>query len=239
METIVIIVTLMTIVLFAVSSIMVKMRYGKIKENLTNIAKPQGFSRLNKSEKNILIDILSANFILGGDLFDKLDIIEGFVKKSGDADMFLSFISRHYFENETKDRSLVHDTLYLNFYGLVENDFPNALIIHGKDKPITIPYTGDVLKVNKSLREFDLSFYVRSIDTTIKNTDIPVEIQEAILRFNTEYPLNYLGVENFSYVFINKKGVSITAPKTDSEKDMMSLFELGAEITEILKQRSE
>lgn len=201
---------------------------------LGKFCKKQDFGDLDKKQESILQELVSGCFVMGGAGLAKVSVIKGFVKTSGNAELYLSVIKRE-FQVDAENLGAPEFLNYLSFFGKLTYSLPDALIINKKEQPIETSFLGNKLEITNSVDEFSTVFEVRSPDIRLEKVNIPDEIQKTLLRYSQNYPLVFIGSDEVSCVFINKKGVSIIVPLTQKESDFMSLFELGAELTETIK----
>ena len=207
---------------------------GKLLNNIRKISESAGFSKLQKDEIWFIEDFLTDNLLFSSTDLVGFKAISGFIKKSGDADIYLALVRRE-FRSDPTEKAVVDYTYHFFLFSNVDNSTTSPLIFHRKNGKFNNPLVGGEISVENSINGFNENFSVRSLDIRLENIDIIHEIQEILQRYQSDYPFKYSDNDELSCLFISKKGITVIAPVTPNENDLMSIFELGAELTEFYK----
>lgn len=207
---------------------------GKLKQNLKKICLNAGFYKLSKDENWFVEDLLSNSL-----LFSRSDLlgfrsVSGFAKKAGDASIYLALVRRD-FKKKSGLKTVLNSTFYFFLFSHLESFDMAPLVIHKNNGKFANQMVGPKIPIENSRDDFDKLFAVHSLDITLERADISPGMQEIFLRYKSDYPFEFENIDDIPCVYISKKGLTAIAPITHKESDLMSLFELGAEIMEYYK----
>lgn len=207
---------------------------GKLVNNIKKISESAGFYELSKNEIHLMEDFLTGSLLFSDKDLLGFKTVSGFVKKTGEADIFLSLVRRE-FREDPEDKSVVSYNYYFFLFGRLDYSVADPLIIHHKDSSFANSMTGSRIQVENGNDSFNRTFIVRSLNFKLGKTVVLPEVQEILLRYQFDYPLKKNCTDRISCVFFSKKGMTIIAPVTPEQNELMSMFELGVELTETMK----
>ncbi len=230
----IVIATLLALVFPSLMKLSKSIDAGAVGNILKKFCNKQGFIPLKANQAEELKELVSGCFVMAGEGIVDVNVVRGFLKSSGGTDLYLSVIKRN-LQLNSKSIGTQEQINYFNFFGRLDHSLPYSLIFNRKLQPIETYFLGKNLIIENPVEDFTQIFEVHSPDIRIEQLSIPAEIQKTLLSYNKNYPLVFPGTDDVSCVFINKKGISIIAPLTINEDEFMSMFELGVELTEMIK----
>lgn len=207
---------------------------GKLLDNIRKISESAGFLKLSKDETWFVEDFLSDNLLFSSPDLVGFKTLSGFVKKSGDADIYLALVRRE-FRSDPGEKAVIDYTNHFFLFSHMETSTASPLIFHRKNSKFSNSLVSGEIVVENSIDGFNVNFAVRSLDIRLEKMDIIPEVQAILQRYQSDYPFKYSDDDELSCLFISKKGITVIAPVTPNENDLMSMFELGAELTEFYK----
>ena len=194
-----------------------------------------GFKSLSRQEFNNHKETLAVEHLFKGDFCEEIDFSRCYKKSSGEVDFFLSDV-QEYWHNRVRRNNLVSGYRYWNFYCAVPTQMTFELAIHHRERCIAREMFGSRLEITDPVDNFEKVFIVKSTDRELKEISIPPEIQKILLSYKDQYPVVSSKMqEKRTYVFLGKDEVSVSAPFTESDIAVVSLFELGAELADFFK----
>ena len=206
-------------------------------KQVDDIYEGYGFKSLKRKEFETHIRTLSKGKFFLGNHISAIDLNRCYKKSSGAVDFYLSDVQGINICRRTGRSSIVPNDEYWNFYCAIRTPIMDELILYHKERAGPNDFFGKKINVTNSVDDFDSVFIVKSTDFKLTEAAIPAEIQKILLAYNEKYPIRSMEMQKIrTYVLINKKEISISAPYTQDSHSVISLFEMGVEIVQYLKE---
>ncbi len=186
---------------------------GRLLENISKISESAGFYKLSKDETWFVEDFLSNDMLFSSSNLLRFKAMSGFVKKSGDADIYLTLVRRE-FRGDPEEKAVVDYSYHFLLFSHIDNSTSRPLIFHKKDAVFNNPGAGEPIRLENDTNNLNDIFTVRSLDICLEKTEIDPEIQKILLRYVSDYPFKSGGNYELSCLFISKRGITIIAPIT-------------------------
>lgn len=212
-----------------------KKREGTSLKSLREFCKSQDFMKPDDDQLSFLQEIIQGSFFIFRENLVGMKIQEAFVKKAGDVEHYLFIVQRDFLRitrGRRHKREYIDSHFFLCFFGAPENPIPMPLFIYKTSKPVISDFLGKKLIIDNAVDDFPENYEVKSIDIRINTISLPEDLQSSLVKYRKDFPLLHDCDDEVSNVYINKKGVSIIATPEATEADLMSLMEVGIDITQ-------